>query len=50
MFPERVPMIKPSKGVSPMLVSIGFPLIIAEILDPEPRWQVIVFPFNDFET
>ena len=42
-LPDLVPMIKPSKGVKPMVVSITFPPSIAAILEPFPKWQVIIF-------
>ena len=41
--PERVPMISPSRGVRPMLVSTDLPFFTAERLAPLPRWQTMIF-------
>ena len=41
--PERVPIIKPPSGVSPIVVSITLPPSIAVIDEPLPMWQVIIF-------
>ena len=41
--PLRVPIIKPSNGVSPIVVSIHLPSLIAAIEPPLPMWQVIIF-------
>ena len=35
--PERVPIISPSSGVSPILVSTDLPLSTADILEPFPK-------------
>ena len=40
--PERVPIIKPSRGVKPIDVSITLPWSTAAIDEPLPRWQVII--------
>ncbi len=37
--PERVPIIRPVRGVNPMVVSIATPFRIAEAEQPLPRWQ-----------
>ncbi len=39
--PERVPIIKPSSGVNPMLVSTLLPFRTAVTDAPFPRWQTI---------
>ena len=41
--PVRLPIIKPSRGVRPMLVSMTLPFSMAVMEDPLPRWQVIIF-------
>ena len=41
MSPERVPIIRPSSGVRPMVVSTDCPSRIAAMEAPLPRWQVI---------
>ena len=43
MSPERVPIITPARGVSPILVSTDLPFSTAQMLAPFPRWQTIVF-------
>ena len=43
IFPDLVPMAKPSNGVKPILVSIDFPFCTAHILAPFPKWQVTIF-------
>ena len=40
--PERVPIIIPSRGVRPIVVSKHLPPLIAEIDEPLPRWQVTI--------
>ncbi len=40
--PERVPMTRPSAGVSPMLVSTTRPPWMAAMLQPLPRWHVTI--------
>lgn len=45
--PLLIPMIIPPTGVSPMLVSIHLPRLIAVIDEPLPRWYVIIFRFED---
>ena len=42
MVPERVPIIKPSSGVNPMVVSMLTPSRMAASEHPLPKWQVIV--------
>ena len=39
--PERVPIIMPSSGVKPMLVSTLLPFSTAVTDAPFPRWQTI---------
>ena len=41
--PERVPMIRPSRGVKPMVVSTDLPPSTAVIEEPLPRWQVMIY-------
>ncbi len=41
MEPERVPIMMPSSGVNPMLVSTLLPLRTAVTDAPFPRWQTI---------
>ena len=43
MSPLRVPIIKPSSGVSPMLVSTHLPSLTAVMEPPLPMWQVMIF-------
>lgn len=43
MLPQREPMMMPSSGVKPMLVSMTLPSLTAEIEEPLPRWQVTIF-------
>ena len=43
MSPQRVPIINPSSGVKPMLVSTALPPAVAVTLQPLPRWQVMIF-------
>ena len=45
--PVRVPIIKPSSGVRPMLVSMTLPSLIAVIEEPLPIWQVMTFMSRD---
>ena len=40
-----VPMIRPSRGVRPMLVSTHLPPMEADTLAPLPKWQTITFAF-----
>ncbi len=40
--PLRVPIMTPSSGVKPIEVSMTFPLRIAAIEAPLPRWQVMM--------
>ena len=42
MSPLRVPITRPSSGVSPMLVSTHLPSLTAEIEPPLPMWQVMI--------
>ena len=39
--PQRVPIIRPSSGVKPMVVSTHFPSRTAAMEAPLPRWQMI---------
>ena len=41
--PVRVPIMKPSSGVRPMLVSMTLPFLMAVMEEPLPMWQVISF-------
>mmetsp|Transcript_20617 Transcript_20617/g.55622 ORF Transcript_20617/g.55622 Transcript_20617/m.55622 type:complete len:241 (+) Transcript_20617:298-1020(+) len=41
--PARVPMTKPSRGVRPMVVSTHLPFLMAAMLAPLPRWQMMAF-------
>ena len=43
MSPERVPMITPSRGVKPIVVSTHLPAFTADKLLPLPRWQTMIF-------
>ena len=43
MLPQRVPMGRPSRGVSPMEVSTHLPALEQLTLEPFPRWQVMTF-------
>ena len=45
MLPERVPMMTPSRGVMPMLVSTHLPPSTAAMELPLPRWQVMTRVF-----
>ena len=38
--PQRVPMMRPSSGVRPIVVSMHWPSSMAQRLAPEPRWQL----------
>ena len=40
--PQRVPMMMPSSGVRPMVVSKHLPSLTAEMEEPFPRWQVTI--------
>lgn len=42
MAPERVPIMKPSSGVRPMVVSITRPSLTAAMEEPLPKWQVMI--------
>ena len=42
MSPVRVPISRPSSGVSPIEVSKDWPCLTAVMLDPLPRWQVMI--------
>ena len=42
MSPLRVPIIKPSSGVRPMLVSTLLPSLMAVMEPPLPMWQVMM--------
>ena len=45
--PQRVPIIRPSVGVKPILVSMLLPSFTAVMLPPLPTWQVMIFlPFG----
>ena len=48
MSPERVPMARPSRGVSPIVVSMHFPSLTAAMLEPLPRWQEISLRPSEF--
>ena len=39
--PVRVPIMTPSRGVNPMVVSMDFPFFTAVKETPLPMWQVI---------
>ena len=41
--PERVPMTTPSRGVSPIDVSTHLPSTTADMEEPLPKWQMIIF-------
>src|SRR5699024_5472245 len=41
--PHLVPITNPANGVNPMLVAKDFPPFTPQILDPFPRWHVIMF-------
>ena len=41
MLPQRVPIIRPSSGVSPIVVSMHLPSLIAAMLAPLPRCRVM---------
>ncbi len=43
MSPQRVPIITPASGVKPIEVWTDSPPFIAQMLEPLPRWQVIIF-------
>ena len=43
MEPERVPIMIPSSGVKPIVVSMLLPPLTAASEQPLPRWQVISF-------
>mmetsp|Transcript_6526 Transcript_6526/g.15295 ORF Transcript_6526/g.15295 Transcript_6526/m.15295 type:complete len:297 (+) Transcript_6526:457-1347(+) len=43
MSPERVPITRPSSGVSPMVVSMHLPCLMQAMLAPLPRWQMMAF-------
>ena len=40
--PQRVPMMIPSSGVRPRVVSRHLPSLTAEIEEPLPRWQMMI--------
>ena len=46
MQPQRVPIGTPSSGVKPIEVSTDLPPSTAVMLEPFPRWQVIIFVFS----
>ena len=46
MSPLRVPIIRPSRGVKPMEVSMDLPCSMAVTEAPLPRWQVMTFVFS----
>ena len=46
MSPQRVPIIRPARGVIPMEVSMHFPSFTALIEEPFPIWQVTIFVFS----
>ena len=46
MSPDRLPIIRPSKGLNPIEVSRLFPFLIAAILQPWPKWAVIKSKFS----
>ena len=41
MEPERVPIMRPSSGVKPMVVSMDFPWLTAVMEPPLPKWHVM---------
>ena len=41
--PLRVPIMKPSSGVRPIVVSMTLPSRMAAMEEPLPMWQVIMF-------
>ena len=43
--PQRVPMMRPSSGVSPIVVSRHSPFFTAASEEPLPRWQVTRLTF-----
>ena len=43
MLPQRVPITRPARGVSPIVVSTTCPFRIAASEEPFPRWQVTRF-------
>ena len=43
IFPERVPITRPSSGVMPIVVSIEWPSFTAAMLEPFPKCTVIIF-------
>ena len=43
MSPDRVPITRPSSGVSPIEVSTELPPLIAAAEQPLPRWSVMTF-------
>ena len=42
MSPLLVPIISPSSGVKPIDVSMHLPSLTAEMLDPLPRWHMMM--------
>ena len=47
-MPERVPIMRPSSGVNPIVVSTLRPPSTAVIEQPFPRWQVTTFSDRKF--
>ena len=43
--PVRVPIMTPSSGVNPMVVSRDFPFLIAVSETPLPMWQVMILEY-----
>ena len=41
--PQRVPIIRPARGVRPIEVSMHLPESMAVMEEPFPRWQVMTF-------
>ncbi len=46
MSPLRVPIIRPSRGVNPIEVSMDTPCSMAVTDAPLPRWHVMTFVFS----
>ena len=46
--PLLVPIISPSRGVTPMVVSNDLPPLTAVIDEPFPRWQVTILSSSGF--
>ena len=48
MSPLRVPMMRPSKGVKPMLVSTDKPFLTAVTDAPLPKWAITMHNSSGF--